>query len=131
MNFDLGCRLDYSITGPATLVFNIHAANALGQKILRENLQVSPQQSIDWHENIDNTRFFRVNPAPGPLSIEYSAQVKAATRFTMPRKCRKCRLLICRYSCCPTCIRRATARATDWCDWQRRSFKTRGADTRA
>lgn len=85
MQFDLGCHLDYTLSGPATLLFNIHAARNDAQIVTGESLFVEPFYQADFYTDLDNNQFFRVNAGSGPLSIRYQATVDVGSQTSSPQ----------------------------------------------
>jgi len=67
--------LHYELNYPgADFVFNIHAAKTASQAIVSEQLLISQQvvPSIQT-DPVTHARFLRLNAAPGPLHLSYSA----------------------------------------------------------
>lgn len=85
MKFNLGCQLDYTITQPSTLIFNISAINNDYQKILQEDLQLDPQ--VTFEKYIDpyaENRYFRVNVPSGKLRVSYQVTVELSHFYANP-----------------------------------------------
>ncbi|OKH20349.1 transglutaminase [Hydrococcus rivularis NIES-593] len=77
MKFNLGCQLNYSISTPSTLIFNICAAKNNYQNILQETIKFEP--SLDYEEYISpvlENRYLRVNAPEGDLQVSYQATVE-------------------------------------------------------
>lgn len=89
MIFDCSCRLDYTISGQATLVFNIHPTDGAGQRVLNEHLQLSPVLPIDALDDASGNRYFRVSPPQGAFSVSYSARVEGALQTRAPESLRE------------------------------------------
>ena len=69
--------LEYQVKAPAHFCFNIEAAHWPTQKIVSERLAVS--SSVDMRaftDEVSGNRFFRFDAAPGPLLVNYKADVE-------------------------------------------------------
>jgi transglutaminase-like putative cysteine protease len=69
--------LEYEVKTPTHFCFNIEAANCLTQKILSERLALS--SNVTPHAFTDErsgNRFLRFDAAPGPLLVNYKAEVE-------------------------------------------------------
>jgi transglutaminase-like putative cysteine protease len=69
--------LEYQVQAPTHFCFNIEAAHWPTQKILSERLAVS--SGVDMHSFTDESsgnRFIRFNASPGPLLVNYKADVE-------------------------------------------------------
>ena len=85
MQFDLGCQLNYSLDGPSTLIFNIHAVQGDMQSVLSENLTLSPQLEAEFFtDDCEGNRYFRINAAAGPLEVAYRARVDSQPLLSNP-----------------------------------------------
>lgn len=87
MQFLLGCKLNYSISQHSTLIFNISAIDNDYQRILQENLQLTPQ--LDYEEYRDpyaKNRYFRLNVPTGELEVSYQATVKLSHFYAEPKE---------------------------------------------
>ena len=76
-HFDIDCTLSYAVSGPSDFVFQIHAMQGMGQRVLSESLQVTPPLSL--HVYADPTlghRFLRLHAEAGPLALRYRARVQ-------------------------------------------------------
>ena len=72
--------LEYQVQSPTHFCFNIEAAHWPTQKILSEKLAISsgvtPRSYTDPRSG---NRFLRFDAAPGPLSVQYKAEVEVHT----------------------------------------------------
>jgi len=69
--------LDYNVKAPTHVCFNIEAAHWPTQKIVSERLSVSPGVNLHPFEDPGSgNRFFRFDAQPGPLHVEYKADVE-------------------------------------------------------
>ena len=85
MKFNLGCQLNYSITQPSTLVFNISVISNDYQKILQENLQIDPQlNKEEYSDPYAENRYFRLNAPSGKLQVSYQATVEVSHFYEDP-----------------------------------------------
>lgn len=77
MEFRLGCELGYQVAGPATLIFNIQAAQIAQHTIVREGLSILPPMARQDHvmPESDN-RYIRLRAGGGALSVRYDAVVE-------------------------------------------------------
>lgn len=77
MIFNVNSSLSYTVNGPTTFIFNIHALNTFSQKVLQENFQVDPP--MNWEEfaaHDGSSRFVRLKvQQPTAFTIAYSAVV--------------------------------------------------------
>lgn len=78
MIFEVNSALSYSVNGPATFIFNIHALNTNSQKVLREELMVTPEipyEEFSAHDG--SSRFIRLKVSKSTtFDITYSASVE-------------------------------------------------------
>ncbi|HEY0073599.1 MAG TPA: transglutaminase family protein [Abditibacteriaceae bacterium] len=86
MRFSVGCRLSYELSGPGTLVFNVHAINSPNQRVLSEELHVTNGGTNaglydEWTDPTTQNRFVRVNAEAGPLELRYRAEVESAPQL--------------------------------------------------
>lgn len=79
-------HLVYEILGiPADFIFKIHAAESLRQTVLSENLQVSQPVPLSLMSAPgSNQRQLRLRAQPGPLRIDYQADVLIDHRIAVP-----------------------------------------------
>ena len=80
MHFSVGCRLRYLLSGPGTIIFNVHAIHLGNQKVLSEQF-LAPQGALcdDWTDPATQNRFMRVNygqNGEGMLEISYNAEIE-------------------------------------------------------
>lgn len=73
--FEIDCELNYEVLNPSVFVFNIEAARAPGQHVLREQFTVIPALAMDQYTDAMASRFTRLQALPGPLSVRYAATV--------------------------------------------------------
>lgn len=69
--------LEYNVKAPTHFCFNLEAAHWPTQKVVSERLAVS--SGVDVHRFVDpgsGNRFFRFDAAPGPLLVDYKADVE-------------------------------------------------------
>lgn len=77
MKFNLGCKLNYSLSEASTFVFNISVARNNFQKVLQENIQIEP--SLNYEEYISplvDNRYLRLQAPTGKLQVSYQATVE-------------------------------------------------------
>ncbi|NPC55230.1 transglutaminase-like domain-containing protein [Caenimonas soli] len=69
--------LEYEVTGPTHFCFNIEAAHWPTQKIVSERLAVSSGVALHaYTDGVSGNRFFRFDAPPGPLLVNYKADVE-------------------------------------------------------
>jgi len=69
--------LEYQVKTPTHFCFNIEAAHWRTQKIVSERLAVSSGVAMrSFTDNTSGNRFFRFDAAPGPLLVNYKADVE-------------------------------------------------------
>jgi transglutaminase-like putative cysteine protease len=72
--------LEYEVLSPTHFCFNIEAAHWPTQNILSERLAVSSGVSVhSFTDPGSGNRFFRFDASPGPLVVDYKAQVEVFT----------------------------------------------------
>ncbi|MBI5278897.1 MAG: transglutaminase family protein [Burkholderiales bacterium] len=71
------CALEYMVKQPAHFCFNIEAAHWPTQDILAERLAISSGVAVNsYTEPRSGNRFIRFDAAPGPLLVNYKAEVE-------------------------------------------------------
>lgn len=76
MRFSLGCTLAYEVGQPTPFVFNVEAAGCDRQRVASESLTFSPSAQPDRFQMPETgNRYARVIAQPGPLTLEYRAEV--------------------------------------------------------
>ena len=77
MKFKVNSALSYSVIQPTTFIFNIHALDTSSQKVLNEELIVSPEIKTESYSGHDgSSRFVRlIVEEPKDFVIKYSAMV--------------------------------------------------------
>lgn len=73
----IDASLDYEVCGPAHFCFNLEVSQVPGQRIVSEQLTVSP--SLDARRFTDaatGTRFLRIDAPEGVLKVRYRAEVE-------------------------------------------------------
>lgn len=82
MIFSVGCRLSYELSGPGTLIFNVHAIDSSNQRVFNEELHCTNSGLYDeWTDPATGNRFVRVNAEQGPLELCYRAEVESTPQF--------------------------------------------------
>jgi len=72
--------LEYQVLAPTHFCFNIEAAHWPTQKILSERLAISSRvQPHHFADPRSGNRFIRFDAQPGPLTVEYQAEVEVHT----------------------------------------------------
>ena len=75
--FQLGCQLNYTISQPTTLLFNIQVVNNKCQNVLQEKLYLNPSLYRDEYiSSTEKNRFIRVNAPTGKIEVSYQATVQ-------------------------------------------------------
>jgi transglutaminase-like putative cysteine protease len=84
MSFSI--RLHYRVQQqPGDFIFNIHAAHTPRQKILSENLQISPFVAPPVETDpVTGSRFVRMRADPGDLFVRYDATVDISHHLEAP-----------------------------------------------
>ena len=76
MQYTVSCRLDYTIPGPSTFVFNIAPPDTKLQCVETESLTVMPELPVEEFAAPDTgNRYHRLEAADGTLTVLYSATV--------------------------------------------------------
>jgi transglutaminase-like putative cysteine protease len=81
MRFSVGAQLEYAVTAPSTLIFNLQALGGLGQTIVHESLHVEGAGEVEAFEGDGGrARFFRLHlKQPGALRVDYEGVVESRT----------------------------------------------------
>ena len=78
--FHIDCELDYDVTQQTLFVFNLGVASTPAQRIIAETISTSSDATIDeFSDEAGHNRFFRLDVAPGQLTIRYLATVEVQT----------------------------------------------------
>ena len=73
--------LEYQVMAPTHFCFNIEAAHWPNQEIVSERLAVSSGVAVhNFTDPGSGNRFFRFDAAPGPLLVDYKAEVKVQSQ---------------------------------------------------
>ena len=84
LKFDIELR--YEVIGMnSDFIFNLHAAQTAQQSVVSEQLDISPALTpVLYTDPITQTRFIRLQAAPGPFSIRYEATVDISHYADVP-----------------------------------------------
>lgn len=76
IEFQLGCTLQYDVKGPTAFIFNVEAARFDRQVVRNETLDITPTLDVERITLPESgNRVLRVCAQPGPLRLEYRAEV--------------------------------------------------------
>ncbi|WP_332699820.1 transglutaminase-like domain-containing protein [Devosia sp.] len=77
MRFSVGCEIGYEVAEQATLIFNIEAMRGGRQRVLHEDLTISPGLAAD-EKTAEETgnRYLRLTAPRGQVQIRYSAEIE-------------------------------------------------------
>lgn len=76
IRYKLGCTLSYMVVTPTVFIFNIEVARLKRHNGLTEQLTVTPDLARNSHTVPDiNNRYFGIHAKPGPLTVQYEAEV--------------------------------------------------------
>jgi len=91
MKFQVNCHIEYAITSPATLLFNIRPRMTSSQRVLEERLVFTPEHSTELIvTEPDYNRFDRiVVQGIETLSVDYQATVEVEHQRLNPELLRK------------------------------------------
>ena len=82
---DIDVRLVYDVTAPTHFCLHLQAARHADQHVREESLRVEPAVTLhDYHDAVKGNRFVRFDAQPGPISINYRAQVEIAYALPDP-----------------------------------------------
>lgn len=88
MDISVGCELSYSLSEPTFFVFQIEAANADSQTVLRETLSftgpVHAGRSEAYRDPITATRKLKCLLGPGDVAVRYDAMVRVSATLDDP-----------------------------------------------
>jgi transglutaminase-like putative cysteine protease len=79
--FDIQCSLSYQIEDATDFLFQIHALNAMDQRVLSEALRLTPPVPVHvYADPFLGHRFVRLQAPPGELLLRYEARVQVEGR---------------------------------------------------
>ncbi|WP_336491831.1 transglutaminase-like domain-containing protein [Methylobacterium nigriterrae] len=85
MRFALGCSLGYKVKAPTTFIFNVEVAKLKSLEVVSEVLTLAPDLKREVYVAPDfRNRYLGVNVAPGPFSLEYTAEVELTVHRADP-----------------------------------------------
>ena len=85
MRFKLGCSLGYQVLAPTTFIFNVEVAHLKSLGVASELLTLSPDLKREVYVTPDQkNRYLGLNAQPGPLSLEYNAEVELTVHRADP-----------------------------------------------
>ena len=103
MKYSVSCSLGYKVEEETVCFFNLQPSQFDRQVILDEHLDLSGGREIDrFTMGESGNRFFKVLAPPGKLLVEYRAEVDLDPLIETPRRSRRWRPSICRWTCCRT-----------------------------
>ena len=74
--YKLGCELSYQVVRPTVFIFNLEVARLVRHRDLSEQLSITPDAERRTYVVPDvQNRYVSVNALPGPLRVEYSAEI--------------------------------------------------------
>ncbi len=77
MRFSVGCEIGYEVAQSATLIFNIEAMRGGRQRILSEELTITPDLTADEKTAGETgNRYLRLTVPQGLVHVRYSAQIE-------------------------------------------------------
>lgn len=77
MRFAVRSTLDYDVASPTVFILNVEAAALRRQRIIAEELTLTPAYPIErFAEDEGGSRFIRVTAAPGPFHVAYHGVVE-------------------------------------------------------
>ena len=83
MRFTVGCNLDFQLEGASTILLNIEPAKLQRQQVLREDLRLTPEVSVERYTMPETgNRILRLIAAEGGLRIAFEADVDLNVRAT-------------------------------------------------
>ena len=73
----VGCDLSYNVANPTSFLFSLAAARTAQQHINQELLCIYPNLPFQSTQlGIEHIQIYRLNAEPGPLKLEYRAQIE-------------------------------------------------------
>lgn len=77
MRFSIGCEIGYDVADTATLIFNIEAMRGGRQRVISEQLTITPNIAADekTSEEIGN-RYLRLTAPKGLVQLRYAAEIE-------------------------------------------------------
>ncbi|MGR9114672.1 MAG: transglutaminase-like domain-containing protein [Gammaproteobacteria bacterium] len=74
---NVGCELVYEVITPTSFLFNVAAAKTSHQSVLQEKIDILPNLGCSEIQlGTEGNRIFRLQAAPGPLTLNYWANVE-------------------------------------------------------
>lgn len=81
----VNCELQYQVSAPTSFLFHVAAANTLHQTVQSEDVRVEPAKGYKiCHLGAEDNRFFRLEAAPGELTLYYQARVSLTPTVDSP-----------------------------------------------
>jgi transglutaminase-like putative cysteine protease len=79
VTFHVSCQLDYAVRFPSVLILNVHAQRNVGQTVMKEQFEVSPDMRVtEFTAAGSGNRFIRLETGTNQtVSIAYSATVQS------------------------------------------------------
>jgi transglutaminase-like putative cysteine protease len=77
VRFSVGCEIGYEVAQSATLIFNIEAMRGGRQRVLSEQLTITPDLAADEKTAAETgVRYLRLTAPQGLVTLRYTAQVE-------------------------------------------------------
>ena len=84
-HFRVGCDLNYNVSGPSALIFNVSVVNNSFQRILTEAFTTEPQLQIEESRSpIEEKRLHRLSAAAGSLRVRVGRATVECVTITQP-----------------------------------------------
>ncbi|MES2887779.1 MAG: transglutaminase family protein [Pseudomonadota bacterium] len=80
LGYGIDCRLDYELDGACDFVYMVHVAQHPDQRIVNEQLRLTPNVDSRLHSDSFGNRILRLQAPKGPFSLRYQADVARVQR---------------------------------------------------
>ena len=85
MRFSVGCEIGYEVADTATLIFNIEAMQGGRQRVISEQLTITPNLPADEKTSEESgNRYLRLTAPQGPLQVRYTAEIELEALHKAP-----------------------------------------------
>ena len=77
MRFSVGCEVGYDVADTATLIFNIEAMRGGRQRVITEQITITPELSADEKTSGESgNRYLRLTAPKGLVQLRYTAEIE-------------------------------------------------------
>jgi len=85
VRFSVGCEIGYDVADEATLIFNIEAMRGGRQRVISEELVITPNYTADEKTSEESgNRYLRLTAPRGNVQLRYSAEIELDALHEQP-----------------------------------------------